>query len=157
LSLPSGSVRIIRERQIITHKSAHERDIEREITISNETDGSIRSIFLQSDFFMPGLKILDAEQNEYTMQYFRSKSKSGPLAIEATNKLQKMEKHELYILWIRFPNNSPMNKGEPKIIKLNYHDTSVAPSRKGRRLIRKQRFLFSIPEYQDLYRTGRQK
>jgi hypothetical protein len=113
---------------------------------------------------MPGLKILDAEQNElvfysneYTRQYFSSESKSGPLATEATNILQKMEKHELYILWIRFPNNSPMIKGEPKIIKLNYHDTSIAPSRKGRRLIRKQRFLFSIPEYQDLYRTGRQK
>jgi hypothetical protein len=153
LASPSDSVRIIRERQIITHKSAHERDIELEITVSNETNTEIRTIFIYSDFFMPALRVLDAEQkelvlysNEYTRNYFRSKSKlNGSVAAEAMNILKKMDRHELYILWVRFPDDSPMHKGEPKIIKLSYHDNTV-PANSGRRL------LFSIPEYQDSYR-----
>lgn len=147
------SVRIIRERLIITHKSAHEKDVEREITISNETNTEIRTIFIYSDFFMPALKILDAEQNElvfysneYTRNYLDSKSKlNGSLATEVMNILQKLDRHELYILWVRFPYHSPIHKGEPKIIKLSYHDNTVPTSSR-------KRLLFSIPEYRDVYR-----
>lgn len=46
---------------------------------------------------------------------------------------------------VRFPHDSPIHKGEPKIIKLSYHDNTVPTcSRK--------RILFSIPEYRDVYR-----
>jgi hypothetical protein len=102
---------------------------------------------------MPALKILDAEQNElvfysneYTRNYLDSKSKlNGSLATEVMNILQKLDRHELYILWVRFPYHSPIHKGEPKIIKLSYHDNTVPTSSR-------KRLLFSIPEYRDVYR-----
>jgi hypothetical protein len=73
---------------------------------------------------MPALKILDAEQNElvfysneYTRNYLDSKSKlNGSLATEVMNILQKLDRHELYILWVSFALHSPFNNGVAYII-----------------------------------------
>lgn len=153
MAATDGGIRVIRERHIITHKSSHERDIEKEFTIYNDTNESVKTIFLYSDLFMPGLKVLDAQQrelvlysNEDTRRYLSAEDDQ-----QAGILLKQMNTHQLYVLWIRFPDDSIMKPGEPKIIKFIYHDNTTPPNKGGFDLLRQQRFLFSIPQFEDSY------
>lgn len=66
MSLPSKKqvYRVIRERIFITHETPDERKIVTEITLLNESNEEVRSIFLHRDEFMVGLKILDEKDHE---------------------------------------------------------------------------------------------
>jgi hypothetical protein len=138
LAVGIGGIRVIRERHIISHKSPHESDIEKEFTIFNDTDRAFKTIFLYSDVFMPGLKVHDAQQrelvifsNEDTRRYLNDEEDP-----KAKTLLEQMDTHRIYVLWIMFPDESKMNSGESKIIKFIYHDISTPSNMRGLGLLR---------------------
>jgi len=148
-------MRVIRERIFITHTAPDEREIVSEITILNQSDEVLHSIFLHRPEFMIGLKILDEKDNElpfYTNQFTRdllsSKNKKDAMGGGPYSELlKKMEHQELYLLWIRLPNDEPLKGYESRIIKLCYQNQSKIVKLKFLESFEHQKFLFSIPKF----------
>jgi hypothetical protein len=122
----------------------------REITVLNKTQVPIPIIFIYSTKFMPGLKVTDETgrelpflTNQYTKKILARFPKHRIL-------LKLMEAHKLFVLWVKLPENDPVNPDQLKILKLAYHDnTEPQPSKINP--LKDQRFLFSIPEFTDEY------
>jgi hypothetical protein len=148
--LSSGikKLEVIRERWIVTHKSAVEMDVELEITLSNESEDRLWNVILFVQLFMPGLKILDSSNSElvyYTNQQTRKLLNEQSLEDpEAKRLLEKVDKHEIYVIWIRLLDNAPINPKEPRLVKLCFRDPTH-PKTDPHKLS-----LFSIPEYEDI-------
>jgi hypothetical protein len=162
MTLVSEGLRIIRERILISHTPTYHRDITVEITLSNESEGIIPSIFIERKKFMPGLKIMDETNqelvfytNEYTRKLFEKVAKDDPSPDAEYKKV--LENKESFVLWIRLPKEKIIQANEAKIIKLFYHDNSTPPtpglieSIRSKYSLRNQRFLFSIPKFVDEY------
>ncbi len=143
--------KVIRERLMIIHETPYSRNIVDEITVVNTSDQLLRNIFLYRMKFMPGLRILDESDtelvvypNEYTKSLFRERAKQDT---EHEELLKKIESHEIYVLWIRFPHDRPAHPNEPKIIKLIYHDEETPLPIPFRESLTESKFLFSIPRF----------
>ncbi len=159
-------MKIIRERILISHLSPYQREIVDEITLLNPTDSEVRSIFVFKRNFMPNLKVLDECGNEltyytndFTKQAIRDFADfSADQKQELEDILDRMKKHELFVIWITLPSDKAIQADEVRLIKLSYEDNrnlkavkknyvkSFAPNAWQYFFVR-QKHLFSVPTF----------
>lgn len=145
------------------HSSPEEREITEEITLVNNSEDAIEHIFLFRDEFMLGLKVLDEEEkelalytNELTRQLLYARVGPSPdLFDQYRTILRRMDRQELFVLWIRLPEGEEISANQSKIIKLRYRNKTKPFKRRWWRVFNPSgfRFLYSIPRF----RTVRKK
>lgn len=132
---------VIRERVFIRHETPTVRDITNEVTLLNLSKSDLRLIQLVRIEFMPGLRVLDDDGSElsfYPNELVRLFLEEVSDEDEMANLLDKMNKREIFVLWIRLPYDKPIRFNELRTIRLKFSDNRD-PRHRGT--------LFNIPRF----------
>ncbi|QQG48543.1 MAG: hypothetical protein HY247_07320 [archaeon] len=133
-------MKVIRLRQIITHKSPTRREIVDEYTLLNDGDQEQTHVIVEAYAYKANLHIYDSNAGELALytndlvkEYLRKQDDS--LASELVNSI---ETHSKYVQWIILPKDRAIGVGETRIIRFSYADGKQAFSRITRTI-------FSLP------------
>ena len=128
-------IEILRIRHFLEHNHKQITNIDLELTIkSNRKDRGIDNIFLESNNFLPNLKVIDSEGIEYPIM--RNKDTITLLEIMSEKEeseniaslIQDIKNMKRFLIWIKIPPNKKLQPNEVRVIHMFYDTPKINKS-----------------------------
>lgn len=117
---------IVRIRNFINHDRGQATDVDMEITIQAAGESS-EHVILESDNFLPNLKMSDSSGEEYPLlssKYLQimleSAAAAGIKQHETTRLLADMSSRKTHLLWFKTPPHKALEPHETRVLHLTY-------------------------------------
>lgn len=137
---PWAQLRPIRVRVTLEHLTPFDRQYTKEIVVINSGATDVDEMLIPLPEFLHGLKVLDEDNSILS---FYSNAEIENKIMNYDRDLRENIRHQLdevYLLWIRLPNNKIIRSEEIRTIRLVYSDSMGAKMTTS---------IFDIPQYDD--------
>lgn len=138
-------IEILRHRVLIRHIDPLTREMCLELTIHNASGEETDEAVLVEDTYRPGLCVLDNDDSQLALlpnDAIRHilKESGEPENLEL---VERMNRHEVFVYWIKFPTGRELEPHETRVIRL-VHTESLLHEYRWSSL---PKLFFNIPEY----------